>query len=42
MMQMKLQSLQDPGQINVDNYNAISRETNASFGKSRDDKWNEK
>jgi hypothetical protein len=26
-MQNKLQSLQDPGQINVDNYNDVSRET---------------
>jgi len=41
-MQIKLQSLQDSGQINVDNYNAISRETNRSFEKRRGDIWNEK
>ena len=29
-MQIKLKSLQDPGQISVDNYNVISRETNPS------------
>jgi hypothetical protein len=42
MMQIKLQSLQDPGQINVDTYNVISRKTNRSFGKRRGDEWNGK
>jgi len=41
-MQIKLQSLQDPGQINVDNYNVVSSETNRLFGKRRGDIWNEK
>ena len=36
-MQTKLQTLQDPGQINVDNYNVTSSEINRSFRKMRGD-----
>lgn len=37
MMQIKLQSLQDSGQISVGNYSAINLETNRFFGKRKGD-----